>query len=132
MSNTIDLNEVLPNKSNPHVLIWKKIVDHRPLQIDKAILWFHEGDKWIVAHVVRNSHSNDSTKWDSHIVFDAPSYPYEVFDHSPSTDEIRIFLKNTRWIGNSAPNYKLIEGAICEDTWLKVTHEIPENIILHL
>jgi hypothetical protein len=117
-----------------HILIWQALEDkstHR--RVDHAIIWIRLEDgghgRWMLAYVYRSPPQPQAVgEWGLAVTFDAEPSPQEhrrEFDHAPNNDDIREFLRDSRWIFGADSYMRMLDSAICAGTWKAVTGEEP-------
>ena len=107
------------------LLIMVSIEDDRPVYIDHAllVLQFPEG-QWMLVHAQRAAkpspfHASWNSKWRPFIVTDSLLRFYRPFDHSPTLDEVNLFLKDNQFQLESDDIYQVVAREVNEKAWEK-------------
>ncbi|MEO8875821.1 MAG: hypothetical protein ABI461_09560 [Polyangiaceae bacterium] len=110
------------------ILAWKQKVDERPLYVDEALVWQNSPMAgYALAHVYR--HPKDENVFRLSVVFDAPIEPEKSYDHPPTANEMRAFLKGTTW-SDDVSGFKRTAGEICTKNWSRVLGSRPPADIM--
>ena len=113
------------------LLAWYGKVDDRPIYVNVALFWVEltpsvSGGRWALVQLGQNpiptpENSPDSpgdrelrTKWGLYFIFDTKWEPVEIFDHPPTDDDVKMFLKN--W-DDSSLRWTYLTSGVRLATW---------------
>ncbi|MGZ8939852.1 MAG: hypothetical protein ACXW32_11630 [Limisphaerales bacterium] len=97
--------------------------DSRPWFVENALLLVNSGNRWALAHAVRNPrfpNGKPAGKWGLHDVMDAPWSGDRFFDHRPTEEEVKKFLTDTDWTWHSIPrSFRVTSRIVDDEAWQK-------------
>lgn len=128
-----DLASAAGDKSGPtdvRVLVWQIMEDDRPLYVESCVVWLHWKDgrdyPWRLAHLYRHPKDQQPPpEWRLSMVWDVPYTSRQEFDHPPTNADVNQFLKDTWWKFEPEDRWRLLDAAVCVNTWREVIGEEP-------